>query len=148
MPSESDVIRRMITATGTLMTEWSALPPSAPPISRLRPRHTKQLLMKRIMRRSGSGRLAAGSHDNRGKRRSLCCVLASALRPGRHRAHAARDAAGAVQTHLSVPITAVLQILYGSCTFIVSNTEIVTWVVYNISPLHAFLSLSSSLTVS
>lgn len=54
MPSESDVIRRMITAMGTLMIEWPTLPPSAPPIFHLHPQHTKQLLMMRIIRRAGA----------------------------------------------------------------------------------------------
>lgn len=54
MPSESDVIRRMITAMGTLMIEWPALPPSAPPIFHLHSQHTKQLLMMRIIRGSSA----------------------------------------------------------------------------------------------
>lgn len=55
MPSESDVIRHIITPMGTLMTKWSALPPSAPPNSYLHPQNTKQLLMMRRTLRAWSG---------------------------------------------------------------------------------------------
>lgn len=54
MPSESNVIRRMTTVLGTLMTEWPTLPPIAPPISHLHPLHTKQLLIKRRYRQGRS----------------------------------------------------------------------------------------------
>ncbi|TNN38532.1 hypothetical protein EYF80_051313 [Liparis tanakae] len=65
MPSESDVIRRLITAPGPLMTEGPALPPGATPISRLHPRHAKQLLM--------SGRTRTQRREWRRHRK--CCRL-------------------------------------------------------------------------
>lgn len=104
MPSESDVIRRMITAMGTLMIEWPALPPSAPPIFHLHPQHTKQLLMMRIIHRAGAVFNSQLSQQQR-KRCSCCCVLTSTICPHHHRTHTAPDTVP--QTHLALSVTAV-----------------------------------------